>query len=164
MTTATTTSDRLDAELVQQAIAACAAGSRPQWLAERLGASEQALLPRFGAHFRLRALDMAALRQLRPDFDLVAFADCQRRGCVVGRFANDDLVVVVADPTDARLHQWFEARTALRAAHLAIAAAARKARRSTPPRARWSASSTPRCTTRCAPARATSTSRPSRAA
>ena len=124
MTTATTTSDRLDAELVQQAIAACAAGSRPQWLAERLGASEQALLPRFGAHFRLRALDMAALRQLRPDFDLVAFADCQRRGCVVGRFANDDLVVVVADPTDARLHQWFEARTALRAAHLAIAVAA----------------------------------------
>jgi hypothetical protein len=33
MDAATTTSIRLDAALVQQAIAACPAGSRPRWLA-----------------------------------------------------------------------------------------------------------------------------------
>jgi general secretion pathway protein E len=124
MTTATTTADHLDAALVQQAIAAAAPGNRPQWLAERLGATEQALLARLAAHFRLRAVDMAALRHLRPDFDLVSFADSQRRGCVVGRIADGDLVVVVADPTDARLRQWLDSRASLRPAQRAMACAA----------------------------------------
>jgi general secretion pathway protein E len=124
MSTAPTTADRLDAGLVQQAIAASAPGSRPQWLAERLGITESALLAKCATHFKLPAVDMAALRRLRPDFELVSFADSQRRGCVVGRFASDDLVVVIGDPTDARLRQWLDSRPALRAARRAMAVAA----------------------------------------
>jgi general secretion pathway protein E len=124
MSNAQTTADRLDVELVQKAMASVPAGSRLQWIAERVGSSEQALLPRFATHFKLRALDMAALRNLRPDFDLVSFADSQRRGCVAGRLANGDLVAVVGDPTDGRLRQWLESRAALRPAHRALAAAA----------------------------------------
>ncbi|HEY8975302.1 MAG TPA: GspE/PulE family protein [Burkholderiaceae bacterium] len=121
MDSATTPSIRLDAALVQQAIAACPAGSRPQWLAQRLGADEPAALARFADHFRLRPLDMAALRQLRPDFDLISFADSQRRGCVAGRCADDELLAVVTDPTDARLLQWLDSRPALRSAPRALA-------------------------------------------
>ena len=120
-----TTAVLLDAALVRQAIAASAPGSRPQWLAERLDSTEQALLPRFAGHFRLAPLDMAALRQLRPDFEIVSFADCQRRGCLVGRFKDHgDLLVVVADPTDERLRQWLESRTRARSPRWAIAAVA----------------------------------------
>ena len=58
---------------------------------------------------------MAALRKLMPDFALVSFAECQRRGCLVGRIgAEAGLTVVLADPTDTRLRQWLEVRSAQR--------------------------------------------------
>jgi general secretion pathway protein E len=115
----------LDAALVQEAIATMAPGARPEWLAARMGTTEQALLPQSAAYFRLRCADMAALRRLRPDFDLVSFADCQRRGCIVGRFPDDDrLTAVVSDPTDARLRQWLETRLRLHAADTALSASA----------------------------------------
>ena len=120
-----TTVARLDAALVREAIAGCAPGNRPQWLAERLRSSDEALLPQFAFHFRLQPLDMSALRQLRPDFDIVSFADCQRRGCLVGRFTgHGDLVVVVTDPTDERLRQWLEGRTRSHSCRRAIATVA----------------------------------------
>ena len=116
---------RLDAALVAEAIASSPPGGRPQWLASRLALTEQALLPLSATHFRLRPIDMNALRGLRPDFDLVSFADCQRRGCIVGRIAGEDTVwAIVCDPTDARLRQWLETRLRASPPGMAVAAAA----------------------------------------
>ena len=125
MSAAATIVQGLDAALVQEAIAATPPGSRPQWLATRLATTEQSLLPQAAAYFRLRPADMTALRGLQPDFDLVSFADCQRRSCIVGRFAGEQgLTTVVCDPTDARLRQWLEARLRPQAADMALATSA----------------------------------------
>ncbi len=111
---------RLDAELVREAQRS--AGSRPvlEWLAEQLGTSEEGLLPVAARHFGLRPLDMAELRSLKPDFALASFADCKRRGCLIGALDGDRLTVVVADPTDARLRRWIEIRTEGRSAEFAL--------------------------------------------
>ncbi len=100
-----------DAALVREAQQS--AGSRPtlEWFAERLGIDEEQVLPLAARHFGLRALDMAQLRGLKPDFALASFADCKRRGCLIGLVDNGQLTVVVADPLDARLRRWIEVRT-----------------------------------------------------
>ena len=110
----------LDAGLVREAQRS--AGSRPvlEWLAEQLGTSEEALLPTAARHFGMRLLDMAELRTLKPDFALASFADCKRRGCLIGALDGDRLTVVVADPTDARLRRWIEVRTQGRNADFAL--------------------------------------------
>ncbi len=111
----------IDAELVRRAITA-APRARLAWIAEQLGKSEETMLPGAARHFGMRAFNMANLRQLKPDFELVPFAECQRRGCLVGRLANErSLTVVITDPTDTRLRQWLEARVGARATHFAIA-------------------------------------------
>jgi general secretion pathway protein E len=115
----------LDASMVQEALRS--AGTRPRmaWLAEHLGISEHDLLPRAALHFGLRPLSMAALRRIRPDFGLVSFADCQRKGCLIGRFDSEpDVTVVLVDPTDTRLRQWLEVRVGQRQADIALTTAA----------------------------------------
>ena len=125
MSTASPIARTLDAQLVQQAIAAAPAGARPGWLVAQLGTSEQEFVPEAARHFRLRAADMAMLRRLAADFELVSFADCQRRNCIVGRFEGEAaLAVVVSDPTDVRLRQWLEARLRGHATDVLLAAAA----------------------------------------
>jgi general secretion pathway protein E len=115
----------LDAALVQEAIGATAPGARPEWLAARLGTTEQRLVAQAAAYFKLRCADMATLRRLSPDFDLVSFADCQRRGCIVGRLADEPgLTVVLCDPTDTRLRQWLDTRLRLHTTTTALAATA----------------------------------------
>ena len=101
----------LDAALVQQALHAAGSRSRMAWIAERLLQSEDALLPAAAAHFNLSAMDMATLRHLTPDFALVSFAECQRRGCLVGRLdAASALTLVLTDPMDERSRHWLETR------------------------------------------------------
>jgi general secretion pathway protein E len=113
---------QLDAALVREAMKSAGSRSRMAWLAEHLALTEEALLPRAGRHFGIRPVAMAALRELLPDFGIVSFAECQRRGCVVGRLgAETSLTVVITDPTDARLRQWIEAK--LREQHFAVALA-----------------------------------------
>jgi general secretion pathway protein E len=115
----------LDAALVREALQQSAPRERIAWLAGQTGMSERELLPSAARHFGMWALGMATLRQLRSDFELVPFAECQRRGCIVGRLGNDpQLVVVLSDPTDARLRQWLETRLRDHTAHYALAAAA----------------------------------------
>ena len=114
----------IDAALVQEALRD--AGSRPRmaWMADRLGLSEDALLPLAAKHFGMAPLSMHALRRLRPDFGLVSFADCQRRNCVLGHVDDEsELTVVLADPMDARLRQWLEVRLRRYAARHAMATA-----------------------------------------
>ncbi len=83
------------------------------------------MLPSAAHHFGMWSLTMATLRQLRPDFDLVPFAECQRRGCLVGRLGDDaQPIVVMIDPTDERLRLWLETRLRGLAAHQALATSA----------------------------------------
>lgn len=122
---ATTTLPRaLDATLVQEALRS--AGSRPHlaWVAEHMGLSEEALVPIAATYFGMIACDMMALRGMRPDFRLISFVECQRRTCVVGHINNEpELVVALADPMDARLRQWLEARLRRHVARYAVASA-----------------------------------------
>ncbi|MGZ5797763.1 MAG: GspE/PulE family protein [Caldimonas sp.] len=110
----------LDAALVREAQRS--AGSRPalEWLAEQLGLGEEALLPIAARYFGLRPLDMVGLRAIKPDFAIASFADCKRRGCLVGSLDAGRLTVVIADPIDARLRRWIEVRTQGRAVDFAL--------------------------------------------
>jgi general secretion pathway protein E len=111
MTASVETVRAMGPHLVQQALQEAMAGSRMAWMAAQLGMQEEAMLPAAAAHFGLAAFDISALRQMTPDFNLVSFADCQRRGCLVGRVSNKaGLTLVVCDPMDARLRHWLEAR------------------------------------------------------
>ena len=115
----------IDAALVQEALRD--AGSRPRmaWMADRLGLSEDALLPLAAKHFGMAPLSMHALRRLRPDFGLVSFAECQRRNCVLGHLDDEaELTVVLTDPMDARLRLWLEVRLRRHTARHAMASAA----------------------------------------
>ncbi len=115
----------VDATLVRDALRQ--AGERPRmaWMAEARGLSEHDFLPHAAAYFGLPALSMAGMRRLRPDFTLVSFADCQRRGCVVGHLAGEArLTCVITDPTDVRLRQWLEVRLGSRSVDMSLAAAA----------------------------------------
>ncbi|MEP7294941.1 MAG: GspE/PulE family protein [Burkholderiales bacterium] len=119
------TARSLDATLVREALKAAPPGSRLGWIAEQVGIPEHKLLPRAADYFGLRGSDMAALRRLRPDFELISFADCQRRHCVVGRFPEGQgLTVVLVDPTDARLRQWLELRLRRHIVEIALTTAA----------------------------------------
>ena len=103
-------------ELTDTLVAQALEQSRPQerleWLAQRLALTVHALLPLAAQHFQLDLVNMDELRALEPDFTLVPFADCQRRGCLAGRHgaADGSLIVALTDPTDTRLRQWLEVR------------------------------------------------------
>jgi len=125
MNVATVPPPLLEASMVQEAFKRAGARPRMVWLAEHLGISEHELLPRAAAHFGLRPLSMGALRRIHPDFGIVSFADCQRKGCLVGRFDSEsELTVVPVDPTDTRLRQWLEVRVGQRQIDFALTAAA----------------------------------------
>jgi len=114
----------IDPALVQAALAAVGPGARLQWLADQAGTSADRMLEQAAAYFRLPGVDIVALRRLRPDFDLVSFADCQRRQCVAGRFADGGrLCAVITDPTDTRLRQWLDARLRRHAFDILLATA-----------------------------------------
>ena len=119
----TTTDPRaLNANLVRDALSQSGDRSRMAWLAEQMQTSDQTLLLLAGAYFELTALDMPALRRITPDFQLISFADCQRKACLVGHIDDEStLTVVVTDPTNARLRQWLEARFLHKPVRMALA-------------------------------------------
>ena len=119
------TARALDTALVQDALKSAGSRSRMAWMAEQVGVSEQAMLAQAARHFGMRALSMEALRSIAPEFSLVSYAECQRRGCLIGRFANEPvLTTVLTDPTDSRLRQWLEVRVGLREVDVALTTAA----------------------------------------
>jgi hypothetical protein len=94
----------IDAALVQDALRNAGSIPHMKWIAQQLKLSEETLLPSAAKHFDLASFDMASLRLIRPDFNVVSFADCQRRACLVGHMhSQTDLTVVMTDPMDARL-------------------------------------------------------------
>jgi general secretion pathway protein E len=115
----------LDAALVREALQNIGSQSRVEWLADQMKLSEGALLPVAAKYFNLMALDMESLRNLKADFNLVPFSECQRRNCLVGNMEGESLLtVVVADPMDVRLRHWLEARLRQRFTRLALSTSA----------------------------------------
>ncbi len=113
----------LDAALVRESLRS--RNGRPvlAWLAEQTGVGEEDILPFAAAHFGMLAYDMAALRTLTPDFEAASFAECKRRSCLVARAAGRaGRILVVSDPTDARLRQWLELRVPHTPSRFALAA------------------------------------------
>jgi general secretion pathway protein E len=102
---------RLEPALVRASLGEAGEKGRLAWLAERLGLEPGRFLPIAAEHFRLRLLDMEALRSSVPDFGVISFSECQRRRCLAARVRDEAaLTVVVTDPLDGRLRQWLEAR------------------------------------------------------
>lgn len=64
------------------------AESRITWLAQRLAATEDQALGLLAEHFSLTAMSAGEIELIQPDFDLLSFPECQRRGCFVGRWAG----------------------------------------------------------------------------
>jgi general secretion pathway protein E len=99
------------AAAVREAIAYSEPGQRLPWLARQAGVDVATLLPQAAAFFGLDAASPANLRQLAPDFGRISFAECQRRQVVVGTVqGSGHTLVVLTDPTDARLAAWLDLR------------------------------------------------------
>ncbi len=115
----------LDANLVRDALRFEGSQRRMAWLAGQMKLDEGALLTLAAKYFDMTAFDMAALRRMSPDFDVVSFSDCQRRSCLVGRMdGSSAMTVVLTDPMDARLRHWLEARLRQHPVHLALSTSA----------------------------------------
>jgi len=59
-----------------------------------------------GAAFGYPVLSMADLHLLTPDFDGIAFADCDQRQLVLARQGDGQAVLVIADPFDGANEAW----------------------------------------------------------
>jgi general secretion pathway protein E len=115
----------IDAELVREAIASAPAGGRVDWIGQRLALEPHALLIEAANHFGVDAFPIDTLRQLVPDFQVLSFAECQKRNLLVGRRPGcSALTVVLTDPTDSRLRRWLDAQPRTRDAQRALALAA----------------------------------------
>lgn len=60
--------------------------------------------------FHYQVLDMPALNEFKPAFDLLPFADVARRECMVLRDSMGKLVIAFCDPFNAENQEWIEAR------------------------------------------------------
>lgn len=104
---------RPHASILAQALGGVTAGQRVSWLANHLAIPEDEALEIWAAHFLMRPMTRQELDRVQPDFDQAAFAECQKRGCIVGTFKEDDgqsaLLFIIHDPSDLDTQQWFEA-------------------------------------------------------
>jgi general secretion pathway protein E len=115
----------LSGDLVREAIRRAPPQARMSWIAHHLGMSEVELMPIAAKHFGMPLLGMKSLRRLEPDLSLLSFAECQRRGCLIGRLpADTTLTVILIDPTDSRLRQWLEVHLAQASMQCALATSA----------------------------------------
>ncbi len=91
-------------------------------LEERSGCEPGEFVRRLSASLRIPALDLQQLLACTAAFDVVSYADAARRACLALRDAEGELLLVLADPYDADLHDWAEesirASFAFRIAHL----------------------------------------------
>ena len=102
----------ISVEQVGEARAAAAAARRRvvDVLEEQLAQDPDSFTARLAETLRLGYLTMAQLRQAAPAFDLLPFAECAQRGCVLLRGAGGGLLLVFDDPFSAELQAWAEER------------------------------------------------------
>src|SRR4051794_8854205 len=84
-------------------------GSLPSFSDAHEVESLEAIAVRYSMH----AMNAGELAQVQADFSIASFAECQRRGCVIGRWRlpdDDDaaLLFICHDPLDLDRQQWFE--------------------------------------------------------
>jgi general secretion pathway protein E len=99
-------------EQVSEARAAAAAARRRvvDVLEEQRAQDPDSVTARLAETLRLGYLTMAQLRQAAPAFDLLPFAECAQRGCVLLRAADGGLLLAFDDPFSAELQAWAEER------------------------------------------------------
>jgi general secretion pathway protein E len=101
------------AEIAQARQSAAATRRRVvEALEEALGFDPDAFTAELAQALRLDSLTMAELRQGAPAFDLLPFAECAQKGCVLLRGAGGRLLLAFDDPFSAELHAWAEERIA----------------------------------------------------
>ncbi|MDF3010761.1 MAG: type secretion system protein [Burkholderiales bacterium] len=103
----------IDTAQIEQAREAAAAARRRlvDVLEESLGLDADAFTARLAQTLRLEPLRMEELRDLAPAFDLLPFAECAQRGCVLLR-GEGGLLLAFDDPFSAELQAWAEERIA----------------------------------------------------
>jgi general secretion pathway protein E len=79
-------------------------------LEERLGCPAQELVSRMAAAMGFQTMSYSQLTASRPAFDVVPFVEASRRRCVALRSEDGGLAIALADPYDADLQDWLEAR------------------------------------------------------
>ncbi|HEX2197085.1 MAG TPA: GspE/PulE family protein [Burkholderiales bacterium] len=100
-------------EVGEARLAAAAARRRVvDVLEERLAQDPDTFTARLARTLRLEYLTMAELRQAAPAFDLLPFAECAQRGCVLLRGADGRLLLAFDDPFSAELQAWADERIA----------------------------------------------------
>ena len=100
-------------EVGEARLAAAAARRRVvDVLEERLAQDPDAFTARLAETLRLEYLTMAQLREAAPAFDLLPFAECSQRGCVLLRGADGRLLLAFDDPFSAELQAWADERIA----------------------------------------------------
>jgi general secretion pathway protein E len=104
----------ISAEQIAEARTSAAAARRRlvEVLEESLGADADGFTARLAQTLRLEHLAMSALRAAAPAFDLLPFAECAQRGCVLLRAPDGRLLLAFDDPFSAELQAWAEERIA----------------------------------------------------
>lgn len=96
---------------------ALAPTERLSWLAGQLGVGEEEALAVLAVHFVMQPMSRHELATVQADFGVATFAECRRRGCVVGRrregtaetASNEGMLLFICqDPVDLDAQQWFE--------------------------------------------------------
>jgi general secretion pathway protein E len=85
-------------------------GALIEVLRDKAKLDADAFLRRLAGTVRLRTLTGEELRRCAPDFSLVSYAEAVKRQCVAVRGAEGESYVAIADPFDADLQAWVEAR------------------------------------------------------
>jgi len=81
-------------------------------LEEALGLDADTFTARLARLLSLERLDMAGLHSAAPAFDLLPFAECSQRGCVLLRAPDGRLLLAYDDPFSGELEAWAEERIA----------------------------------------------------
>ena len=91
-------------------------------LEERIGCEPREFVQRLSTSLRIPALEFEQLVVCTPAFDIVSYAEASKHACLAVRDVQGELLLVLADPYDADLHDWAEeavrASFAFRIAHL----------------------------------------------
>jgi general secretion pathway protein E len=101
-------------ELIEEARATASQAGRRlvDVLEERLALDPDRYLEKLGATHRLPVLGMQGLREAHPAFDVLPYAECAQRGCLLLRTRDNALLLATDDPFSLENHAWAEERIA----------------------------------------------------